>query len=83
MTICEWFLNCERESAGLVEHPTLGDVECCQHHIDWLVADFLDNFSPTKMVPPMVARRARQLNPEAVEAARRGPAWSNIGWLGP
>jgi hypothetical protein len=51
---CEWFIGCHNESAGTVEHPTLGDVECCQKHIDWLTTDF----SPTKMVPPMAARAA-------------------------
>lgn len=57
MATCDWFLMCKNESAGVVEHPTLGDVEICQEHIDWLLTDY----SPTKMVPPMAvaANRAR------------------------
>ena len=55
MSACEWFLNCTAVSVATVEHPTIGDVEVCQAHLDWLT----DDFSPTKMIPPMVARRMR------------------------
>lgn len=56
---CEWFLLCEDHSIATVEHPTLGDVEICQAHLDWLTADGTP--SPTMMVPPMAARRGRAL----------------------
>jgi hypothetical protein len=52
---CEWFVGCRNESVGMVEHPTLGDVEICQEHVVWLETDF----SPTKMIPPMAARAAQ------------------------
>ena len=54
VTPCEWFLRCDGDSVGTVEHPTLGDVEICAHHLEWLQTDW----SPTKMVPPMAARSA-------------------------
>lgn len=57
MPKCEWFLNCTNESMGVVEHPTLGDTEICQRHWDWLSEDF----SPTKLVPPLVAKHGRKL----------------------
>ncbi len=50
---CEWFHKCHNPSVATVEHPTLGDVEICQGHLVWLTSDY----SPTKMVPPMAARR--------------------------
>lgn len=49
---CEWFHNCHNPSTATVEHPTLGDVEICAEHAAWLLGDF----SPTKLLPPMVAR---------------------------
>jgi hypothetical protein len=49
---CEWFAECHEPSTAMVEHPTLGDVEICQTHAEWLTTDF----SPTKMIPPMAAR---------------------------
>lgn len=27
--MCDWFAACEQPSAGIVEHPILGDVEVC------------------------------------------------------
>ena len=54
---CEWFANCQNPSIGIIEHPTIGDVEICHDHYDWLTVDF----SPTKMVPPMVARKIAAL----------------------
>lgn len=57
MDTCEWFANCHLESAGTVEHPTLGDVEICLIHMHWV----LEDWSPTKMVPPMAARALRGL----------------------
>ena len=53
MAECEWFHGCHNVSTATVEHPTVGDVEICQAHLDWL----MDDFSPTKMVPPMVAKK--------------------------
>lgn len=52
---CEWFAECHEPSTGTVEHPTLGDVEICTLHQEWLLKDY----SPTKMVPPMLARHMR------------------------
>jgi hypothetical protein len=55
---CAWFLGCHEPSIATVTHPTIGDVECCQVHLDWLCEDMTDGQpNPTKMVPPMVARR--------------------------
>lgn len=54
---CEWFLECSEPSTAVVEHPTIGDVEICQRHLDWLQTDF----SPTKMVPPLVAKHGRKV----------------------
>lgn len=59
---CQWFLGCHADAAGIVEHPTLGDVNICQAHLDWLT----DDFSPTKMVPPMAAAIARRRGLEGV-----------------
>lgn len=56
---CEWFLLCEGVSVATVDHPTIGDVEICQAHLDWLTADGTP--SPTMMVPPLAARRGRAL----------------------
>lgn len=55
MVECEWFLGCHNPSTATVEHPALGDVEICDEHQAWLLGDF----SPTKMIPPMVARKAQ------------------------
>ena len=55
---CDWFLDCEEISAGRVNHPTLGDVETCQTHIDWLAEDWPN---PTKMVPPLAAKHGRKV----------------------
>lgn len=49
---CEWLAECHEPSTATVEHPTLGPVECCAGHVEWLTTDF----SPTKMVPPIAAR---------------------------
>lgn len=49
---CEWFIACHKPSIATVNHPTIGNVEICQHHLDWLQ----DDYSPTKMVPPIAAR---------------------------
>jgi len=50
---CAWFIGCHNPSEGTVDHPTLGNVEICREHIDWLQNDF----SPTKMVPPILAAK--------------------------
>jgi 8-oxo-dGTP pyrophosphatase MutT (NUDIX family) len=57
MTECEWFYKCHDESVAVVEHPTVGDVEICHRHLDWIQADW----SPTKMVPPLAAKHAARL----------------------
>lgn len=49
---CQWFYRCHNEVLGNVAHPTLGSVPTCAEHIDWLC----DGYSPTKDIPPMVAR---------------------------
>ena len=49
---CEWFAGCHEPSTATVDHPTLGPVEYCASHVAWL----MDDFSPTKMIPPMVAK---------------------------
>jgi hypothetical protein len=48
---CNWFAKCENEATSQVEHPTLGWVDICERHIDWLG----ENPSPTQFVPPMAA----------------------------
>lgn len=60
---CEWFHGCDAASVATVEHPTVGDVEICQTHLDWIMEDISPTGqpNPTKMVPPMVARAARKL----------------------
>jgi hypothetical protein len=63
MRSCEWFATCRAVSVAAVEHPTLGDVEICARHLDWLA----QGFSPTKMVPPIVARQLSR-HPLAAEA---------------
>ena len=58
---CEWFLMCDEPSTAVVAHPTVGDVEICQHHLDWLMEDMTEGENgtfwpnPTKMVPPMAS----------------------------
>lgn len=49
---CDWFRLCSNDSIGTVTHPTLGEVECCEDHLAWL----LEGVTPPKMIPPMVAR---------------------------
>lgn len=63
MARCEWFLHCERESVAVVEHPTVGDVEICQVHMDWLLEDLHEDGTPnpTKMVPPIAAKHGAKL----------------------
>jgi hypothetical protein len=34
--LCEWFAKCIRVAAGVVWHPTLGDVPTCQECADKL-----------------------------------------------
>ena len=55
---CQWFHGCQALSVAVVEHPTVGDVEICQSHLDWLTEDLSPTGAPnpTKMVPPMAAR---------------------------
>lgn len=59
MPKCQWFLDCHNDSIGLVEHPTLGDVEICSRHYDWISEDLTPN--PTKFVPPLAAKHGREL----------------------
>lgn len=54
---CQWFHGCHNPSIGALEHPTIGWVECCEQHMVWV----LDDPSPTKMMPPMVARSMGRL----------------------
>lgn len=56
-TECAWFHKCHEPTVAEVEHPTMGWVAICQRHLDWL----RDEPSPTKMVPPMVARHAAKI----------------------
>lgn len=63
---CEWFAQCDQPSIATVEHPTIGDVEICQSHLDWLLVDG-PNPPPTKMVPPMVARQLDRLAAQGVK----------------
>jgi hypothetical protein len=53
MQQCQWFALCDNPADKEVDHPSLGWVPCCDAHIAWLTEDP----SPTKYVPPMVARR--------------------------
>jgi hypothetical protein len=59
---CEWFDKCQALSCATVEHPQIGDVEICERHLEWLQKDF----SPTKMVPPIVARKLKQIREKGV-----------------
>jgi hypothetical protein len=63
MTACGWFLKCHAESVAVVEHPSIGDVEICQAHLDWLLEDLHPDGSPnpTKMVPPLAAKHGRRV----------------------
>lgn len=54
---CAWFIGCHNPSEATVDHPTLGPVECCKEHVDWLMEDF----SPTKMVPPILAAKGKEV----------------------
>ena len=60
---CGWFHGCDAPSVAVVEHPTVGDVEICAHHLAWLTEDVSADGSPnpTKMVPPMAARHFARL----------------------
>lgn len=60
---CGWFLDCHGEPAATVEHPTCGDVEICQRHLDWLLEDLHENGTPnpTKMVPPIAAKHGARV----------------------
>lgn len=62
---CAWFLDCHDEAIAQVDHPTLGWVDICGKHCDWLVEDATENGpNPTKMVPPLAAKhgeRVRQI----------------------
>lgn len=51
---CEWFIKCTNESIGIIEHPTLGDVEICR---DCYEKGCGMGWPQTYMVPPMAARR--------------------------
>lgn len=56
MTECAWFYHCHNESIGVIEHPTIGDVEICSTHVEWLT----EMDSPTAWVPPIAARIAKR-----------------------
>lgn len=32
--MCEWYALCDRPADGIVKHPILGDVPCCQRCAD-------------------------------------------------
>jgi len=57
VTECEWFAGCHDDGDQDVEHPTLGWVPICRRHVAWLQEDY----SPTKLVPPLVARRMKEV----------------------
>ena len=60
---CEWLHGCNNVSVATVTHPTVGDVEICQGHLDWLMEDMTDGRpNPTKMVPPIAAKHARRID---------------------
>lgn len=59
MAECNWFLHCKELATKQVEHPTLGWVDICDKHLDWLSEDGYLN--PTKCVPPLVARHALKI----------------------
>ena len=63
MTECEWFDQCHDESIAVVDHPTLGDVEICDRHVQWLTQDLHEDGTPnpTRMVPPIAARSAARM----------------------
>ena len=48
---CQWFANCHNPASRQVEHPTLGWVDICSAHVEWLGP----NPSPTLFVPPLAA----------------------------
>ena len=34
--VCEWFAKCDHPAVGVIAHPVLGDVPCCQRCADKL-----------------------------------------------
>lgn len=55
--ICAWFAQCDQPAPFQVEHPTLGWVDICVGHLEWLG----DEPSPTQFVPPLATARWRRL----------------------
>jgi hypothetical protein len=49
--ICRWFAKCKNPSNKQIEHPTLGWVNICDVHLEWLG----ENPSHTQFVPPLTA----------------------------
>jgi hypothetical protein len=49
--VCRWFATCTNVAPHQVQHPTLGWVNICQDHLDWLG----EKPSPTQFVPPLAA----------------------------
>ncbi len=60
---CEWFLDCHDESMAIVEHSTLGEVQICGRHVDWLFEEHGvgSPVNPTKLMPPLAGRHVAKL----------------------
>lgn len=56
---CDWFLGCHEFAPSQVKHPTIGWVNICQKHLDWLSEDETPN--PTKFVPPLAAQHGNKV----------------------
>lgn len=57
MSQCQWFLLCTNDATAQVEHPTLGWIDICETHVDWLGTAP----SRTQFIPPMAAAAHRHM----------------------
>ncbi len=55
--ICQWFFKCSNTATVTIKHPTLGDVPACDK-----CTKFAKDTPGTGGVPPIVARKLRELN---------------------
>lgn len=48
---CQWFARCDRPAVGVVDHPMLGDVPCCQQCADKLELNLRVITDPSFWIP--------------------------------